>query len=433
MCAGLTADSALLILTSTSFLAILDIRTMEIIKRFRHPLELGVISAVCPSTHWLVVGTTTGTLSLWDLRFGLLLKSWRASGGVTSCRIHPSKGRGRWIMVSIVRESDEAPAVEVYDVETAKLMETYEVRTTRPKPKSAPVGPDEPPDVMPSKAALIAELAAARPEANPATTPSVLALMVGQSFASLGGGREEDSSLLMSVPEAKSIASSNPGWMITAGDDRVIRYWDLAKPSEGFVLCGSPKEKDVAFKCVSLTPPSMRQKAELSRTQAKRIIRPDAVLYLAELTSSVSRRISACGDDVPTPTASTALRRDLRAWDGRDAILELHGEWRSKWGGQGMADGRRGWRREGLRKGQCTKSRNLWAIWTISHAFLRFGMRTSIPCMPSYIGLHRISSAWDFDVCMEVYYRLSRSVAHCTGISEMVERSLKRWKLKGYR
>jgi phosphoinositide-3-kinase regulatory subunit 4 len=246
----LIVESSLVVITSTNLIAILDIRNMQLSSRFQHPLEFGPITSVCPSTHWLILGTSTGTLSLWDLRFGLLLKSWRAAGSVTSCQIHPSRGKGRWIMVSTVRNSDDRGLVSVYDIESAKLVEIYEVRETRPssKAQSIPVDVEE---VQPDKAGIIEELAAR--EATPSSLspdtrpcPSVLALMVGQPFASMP--REEDTgSMLMSVPDVKS-QSGNPGWMIIAGEDKVIRYWDLTKPSEGIVICGSPKEKEVVFK-----------------------------------------------------------------------------------------------------------------------------------------------------------------------------------------
>nr|XP_031863613.1 uncharacterized protein CI109_000865 [Kwoniella shandongensis]KAA5530685.1 hypothetical protein CI109_000865 [Kwoniella shandongensis] len=270
-------DSALLIVTSTSVIATLDIRNMEITQRFQHPLELGVITSFCPSTHWLVVATSTGVLSLWDLRFGLLLKSWKAGGEVTSCRIHPSRGRGRWIMVSIAspapntgndtrsnsEEGNQLPLVEVYDIETSKLVEVYEVRSSRPI-KSIEIA-HEPVEVVPDRAAMIAELArrvtsssiapiitaedfnASAPLPQPPRT--VLDLIVGQNFASLPRP-EEESSLLMPVPEVagKGSVGGGPGWMICAGEDRVVRYWDLVKVQDGFVVYGSMKEKDVAFR-----------------------------------------------------------------------------------------------------------------------------------------------------------------------------------------
>lgn len=151
-------------------------------------------------------------------------------------------------MVSIIRSTDDdSPLIEVHDVETAKVVEVYQVRSNRPSSKtSVPTSTPSETTEMPTKAELIAQLASARP-VDSITTPSVLSLIVGHAFASLPG-KEEESGLLTSVPEARSLAASNPGWMVTAGEDRVVRYWDLAKPNEGFVICGSPKEKDVAFK-----------------------------------------------------------------------------------------------------------------------------------------------------------------------------------------
>jgi phosphoinositide-3-kinase regulatory subunit 4 len=229
---------------------------MDISTRFQHPLEHAVITAVCPSTHWLVLGTELGILSLWDLRFGLLLKSWRAGGAVTSCQIHPSRGRDLWLVVSVERKSDEAPITEVYDIETSKLVEVYELRTTRPSSKSPPVPVNGGNEDIPDKATLIAQLAARQTETvldssdnDKLLTPSVLSVVVGQKLSSLSS-KDEEAGMLMSVPEAKSMINTNPGFMITAGEDRVVRYWDLAKPGEGLVICGSPKEKDVVFKCV---------------------------------------------------------------------------------------------------------------------------------------------------------------------------------------
>ncbi|WVF66213.1 hypothetical protein IAT40_000953 [Kwoniella sp. CBS 6097] len=302
-------ESSLLFVTSNSVIAILDIRNMEISKRFQHPLELGVITSVCPSTHWLVVGTSTGTLSLWDLRFGLLLKSWKAGGGVTSLRLHPSRGRGRWIMVSTSRSGNRpisagnhmshrdsvgsngasngnsvsdssGPLVEVYDIETSKLVEIYEVRASRPSRSSDLAR--ETGDVIPDKASFISELAKSTPTPsddlartitaedyhNAGTPPSsspriVLDLIVGQSWSSIP---RMDETVLMSVPELSSglkhaeglggQGGGGPGWMVSAGEDRVVRYWDLVKVQDGFVICGSQKEKDVAFKQTNNSDPT---------------------------------------------------------------------------------------------------------------------------------------------------------------------------------
>ncbi|WVQ93835.1 hypothetical protein IAU59_000913 [Kwoniella sp. CBS 9459] len=300
-------ESSLLLVTSNSVIAVLDIRNMEISKRFQHPLELGVVTSVCASIHWIVVGTSTGTLSLWDLRFGLLLKSWKAGGGVTSLRLHPSKGRGRWIMVSTSQDpslvsgenvtnrhgigaistvngsgpgENSGSLVEVYDIETSKLVEMYEVRISRPSRSIEHT--KETHDVVPDKARLISELAKSSTSATkdlsrtitaedfqnsgaspPTTSKTVLDLIIGQNWSSLP---RMDETILMSVPELGSSSKhgegssgqsgGGPGWMVTAGEDRVVRYWDLVKVQDGFVLCGSQKEKDVAFKQATNSDPA---------------------------------------------------------------------------------------------------------------------------------------------------------------------------------
>lgn len=154
------------------------------------------------------------------------------------------------------------PIVEVYDIESSKLVEVYEIRGRRSGRTFETV--PEPVEVIPNKAALIAELArstASLPSliptddfdaTNPLPTPpsAVLDLMVGQGWTSLGRPEE---SILMSVPELGSSdkngeGQGGPGWMITAGEDRIVRYWDLVKAQDGFVVCGSQKEKDVNFR-----------------------------------------------------------------------------------------------------------------------------------------------------------------------------------------
>ncbi|ORX34648.1 hypothetical protein BD324DRAFT_634336 [Kockovaella imperatae] len=270
-------DSALLVVTSTSLIGFLDIRAMDLIRKFQHPLEFGAITTVCPSTHWIIVGTDLGILSLWDLRFGLLLKSWRASGPITACHIHPARGRGRWVMVSTTRAS---PIVEVYDIESAKLVEMFEL--SRPSSKM-------PSTDVPSRSELVAEMA--KQEAKAATEgdealPAVLSLLPGHGAATSAAGDDSD---------------STTGWVVTADEDRAIRLWDVVKASDSFVICGSPKELDVVFKQTSTqplelytVPSNQRQGSERQSNSARgqQPLRPhyDAICALA----SVETPFSSC-------------------------------------------------------------------------------------------------------------------------------------------
>ena len=240
-------DSTLLIATSSSVVAVIDIRSMEITNRYRNPLEMGTITAVHQSTDWVLVGTELGILNLWDLRFGLLLKSWRVGGSVTSLDVHPTKGHGRWIVCGVHRKHMTSPLVEVYDVESSQLVEVYESRTERPSSKH-PYPLPTPSATIPGRSELVAELADKRatiPDFDE-DRPAVLSLATGSRFASLPPPEEG------SILDVRSYGPAPQGYMITAGQDKIVRYFDLAKPSDGMVICGSAKQKDVVFKSTTV-------------------------------------------------------------------------------------------------------------------------------------------------------------------------------------
>ena len=109
---------------------------MRVLQTLENPRHYGPITSLCIDRKrtWIVVGTSTGVLTLWDKRFGLLIRSWHvgiASSGrsvrVHQCVVHPSKSRGNWVMVSVEtsrKGSDRSstPLVEVWDIEKAILV-----------------------------------------------------------------------------------------------------------------------------------------------------------------------------------------------------------------------------------------------------------------------------------------------------------------------
>lgn len=274
---------------------------MTVVKRFQHPLERGIITATCANASFAVVATELGILSLWDLRFGLLVKSWRASRPVTSAQFHPARGKGLWVILGLRRQENSAPILEVHDIETSRVVEVFEIRQTKPSSRAPVVASSSHlDDSIPSKQELIARLAqvedppsrhddAESAEASGAAAiPSVLALTVGNKLQSMAAAsRDGDGSLLMSVPEGGALGSATaapPGFVVTAGEDRVVRYWDLVKPSEGMVVCGSPKEKGVVFRRVASCTT-----VELGLTEGSRQSAGSQPALLYTLPASASR------------------------------------------------------------------------------------------------------------------------------------------------
>ncbi|SSD59796.1 related to Serine/threonine-protein kinase VPS15 [Saccharomycodes ludwigii] len=68
----------LFILTNDGIVLSLDIRNMKIITKITNKTEHGSVVSllVAPDMSWILLGTIYGMLDLWDLRFGVLTKSW---------------------------------------------------------------------------------------------------------------------------------------------------------------------------------------------------------------------------------------------------------------------------------------------------------------------------------------------------------------------
>ncbi len=112
---------------------------MSELQMMQNPRHYGPITCMCIDRKrtWIIVGTSTGVLTLWDRRFGLLLKSWHvgvASTGrsirIHQCVVHPSKGKGKYVMVAVEASkwgSDKSSTnlVEVWDIERSVLVETF--------------------------------------------------------------------------------------------------------------------------------------------------------------------------------------------------------------------------------------------------------------------------------------------------------------------
>ncbi|KAI0822421.1 hypothetical protein BC628DRAFT_1429686 [Trametes gibbosa] len=265
-------SSNLIYATTHSVISIVDLRTMRTLQRMENPRHHGPITCICLDRKraWVICGTSTGILSLWDIRFGILLKSWRVglgskgrSGRVHQCLVHPTKGKGKWVVVAIetpknTPENPSSTILEVWDIERTALVEAVSVRATHnptevvEEPKEVSVDEAEM-----NPAAAIAALVRARQEGgsldsaarrggivgNDVTrsevplppSSDVRAIVAGSEF----GGHTVLHRSHMAEPDSKSAARpSGRGFLITGSEDCKLRFWDLGRPDRSVVLSG---------------------------------------------------------------------------------------------------------------------------------------------------------------------------------------------------
>ena len=244
---------------------------MRVVQTMVNPRHYGPITSLCIDRKraWIVVGTSTGVLTLWDKRFGLLIRSWHAgatpSGHATrihQCVVHPSKGRGKWLMVALETSKKGADPsfshlVEVWDIENAVLVESFVTRTgsvADPIPEPQAVSGA---DAETTPAAAIAALVRSRQnngefheqfssrqsirdELPKSPAPDVRTLVVGSDFGGYSTiQRSEFGELEINPPRANA-----RGFMITGSDDWKIRMWDLGRFDRTTILSGLDTESE---------------------------------------------------------------------------------------------------------------------------------------------------------------------------------------------
>jgi len=239
----------------------MDLRTMCALQTMTNPRHYGPITCLCIDRKrtWLVIGTSIGVLSLWDLRFGLHLRSWHSRGmsgsksRIHQIVIHPTKGHGKWIMVAVEtsrRSTDRisSPIIEVWDIESAVLIETFMTRTV----VSSTAEPTQEPqeitglEAESGPAAAIAALVRSREglstsaerrggdEFIPPPVPDIRAMLVGIDFGGHGLHRLD----FANQEGASAMRSVSRGFMITGSEDRKIRLWDLSTLPRTSILSG---------------------------------------------------------------------------------------------------------------------------------------------------------------------------------------------------
>jgi phosphoinositide-3-kinase regulatory subunit 4 len=212
--------SVLVLATNTSKIIALDLRTMEELFVLKNPLNHGTPTCFCVDrkAHWLLLGTSHGVLDLWDLRFKLRLKAWVYSGAspVHRLLLVPLPGRKLKQRLYIAGGSGQGE-VTMWDWEKHICERVYRIgggRETGLKSTLLTDLDEEKPGGMLSRFATALE-----PTATQSADRGIRALAVhSQAVDDKGDARHT--------------------FVLTAGPDWKIRYWDTYKPEASMIVSG---------------------------------------------------------------------------------------------------------------------------------------------------------------------------------------------------
>lgn len=226
--------SVLVIATNTSKVIALDLRTMIELYTLNNPLQHGYPTCFCVDrkAHWLLLGTSHGVLGLWDLRFKLQLKSWVFNGAAPIHRLYLQRVRKPRVYIAGGTGHGE---ITVWDFDKLTCKELYRTGTSKDTGNKSTVLIDldlETPGSMLSRFAASLE-----PTASSSTDRGVRALVVATQATDEKG-------------EAKPQT-----FMLTAGPDWKVRYWDTNRQEASMVVSGlEPDESKPQY--VTSQPPS---------------------------------------------------------------------------------------------------------------------------------------------------------------------------------
>jgi phosphoinositide-3-kinase regulatory subunit 4 len=213
------SKSVLLLATGTSKIVALDLRNMQELFTLNNPLDHGTPTCFCIDrrAHWLLLGTSHGVLDLWDLRFKLRLKAWACHGAAPIHRLYQVPLlKTKKTRLYIAGGSGQGE-VTVWDFEKHICKEVYRTGTSKEigtKSTTLVDLDEEKPGGMLGRFATALE-----PSASSAMDRGIRALTVHtQAIDDKGDSRHT--------------------FLLTAGPDWKIRYWDTNRAEASVVVSG---------------------------------------------------------------------------------------------------------------------------------------------------------------------------------------------------
>jgi phosphoinositide-3-kinase regulatory subunit 4 len=254
---------------------------MRVLQTLENPRHHGPIAAILVDRKrsWVLTGSAAGILALWDLRFGLNVRTWKAGASVsgpssegisiTTLALHPTRGKGRWVVIAFQsrntsgpghdRPEGESTQVEIWDIERGVMVERYlslqpitdDSSQHEQLPGQAGVGAASSEETSTPATAIAAMVrrrqAVDEDYARPSNTGSALpappsaetrALLLGVDL----GGAPPRSDVVVDLGVEGASPLRRRGYMITGAEDRRVRIWDLNKVEHSVVLSGPPPE-----------------------------------------------------------------------------------------------------------------------------------------------------------------------------------------------
>ena len=216
-----------------------DLRAAGDAFNFKIRPELGYLTSmtVAPDRNWVCVGTSRGYISLWDIRYNLMSKLWRHSAKVPIHRLACCKAlpRMQQINQNYLQQTGQQREFVLQSTEGAYLFvasgsneaavwgipeggECFKCfRTVPPSAANDPIAP------LP----FLEDISIPRHPLAPVDSAYTLA------------GREQlyhDRSSVRAI--MGRISHSGTSYLVTAGTDANIRYWDFSSPSKCFTVSG---------------------------------------------------------------------------------------------------------------------------------------------------------------------------------------------------
>ncbi|KAI9803342.1 MAG: Serine/threonine-protein kinase [Piccolia ochrophora] len=288
--------SVLMIATNRARILALDLRSMNLLYTLQNPVHFGTPTCFCidKKRNWLLVATSHGLLTLWDLRFRVRLKSWGLPGAspIHRLSIHPLKGRGKWVCVAGGSGQGE---ITVWDIEKLQCREAYRASTGKDVFKGyEPWRVDEErPEGMLGRFATALE-----PSGHGSVDRGFRAFTVG-----------------VDVPEDGR--DSRYAFLITGGCDRKIRFWDVTRVDNSMVVSGLDSEEAKPTFVSSNPTPTLTLNTE--RVPQRGPTSPNAGAAARTPSNTAARR----GSGRPPRSTVISLQQQQLLKSHLDSILDV--------------------------------------------------------------------------------------------------------------